>query len=39
MKSSAPSYVRLPEGEKRVFMEYPEATLEEWHNEHGEYVE
>ncbi|KAH9991817.1 Mss4-like protein [Russula vinacea] len=39
MTDSAPAYVRLPEGEKKVFKEYPKASLEEWHKEHNEYVE
>jgi len=39
MAASAPGYVRLPEGQKKVFKEYPDATLEDWHKEHGEYVE
>ena len=39
MTASAPAYVRLPEGPKKVFKEYPEASLDEWHKEHGEYVE
>ncbi|KAI0301052.1 Mss4-like protein [Multifurca ochricompacta] len=39
MTTSAPAYVRLPEGKKRIFEEYPEASLEEWHKEHNEYVE
>ena len=39
MAGSAPAYVRLPEGPKKVFQEYPEASLDEWHKEHGEYVE
>jgi hypothetical protein len=39
MTGSAPAYVRLPEGEKKTFKEYPKASLEEWHNEHNEYVE
>ncbi|KAH9963461.1 hypothetical protein BGW80DRAFT_851545, partial [Lactifluus volemus] len=38
MTGSAPSYVRLPEGKKETFKEYPEASLEEWHKEHDEYV-
>jgi hypothetical protein len=36
---SAPAYVRLPEGKKKLFEEYPELSLEEWHKEHNEYVE
>jgi hypothetical protein len=38
MTGSAPSYVRLPEGKKETFKEYPETSLEEWHKEHDEYV-
>ena len=39
MTASAPAYVRLPEGPKKGFKEYPEASLDDWHKEHGEYVE
>jgi hypothetical protein len=39
MTDSAPAYVRLPEGKKRMFKEYPKLSLEEWHKEHNEYVE
>ncbi|KAI0250133.1 Mss4-like protein [Lactifluus subvellereus] len=38
MTGSAPAYVRLPEGKKKVFKEYPEASLREWHEAHNEYV-
>jgi hypothetical protein len=39
MAASAPAYVRLPEGRKKIFKEYPDATLEDWHKGNGEYVE
>ena len=39
MTGSAPAYVRLPEGQKKVFKVYPHASLEDWHKEHGEYIE
>jgi hypothetical protein len=39
MRGSAPAYVRLPEGKKKVFEEHPKLSLEEWHKEHNEYVE
>ncbi|KAH9170949.1 Mss4-like protein [Lactarius sanguifluus] len=39
MATSAPGYVRLPEDPKKVFKEYPDETLEDWHKRHGEYVE
>jgi len=39
MTGSAPAYVRLPDGKKKLFGEYPEVSLEEWHKEHNEYVE
>ena len=39
MRGSAPAYVRLPEGKKKVLQEYPKLSLEEWHKEHNEYVE
>jgi hypothetical protein len=38
MTGSAPAYVRLPEGKKKVFEEYPGASLKEWHKENNEYV-
>jgi hypothetical protein len=39
MRGSAPAYVRLPEGKKKVFEEHSKLSLEEWHKEHNEYVE
>ncbi|KAN0138266.1 putative GFA [Lactarius tabidus] len=39
MATSAPAYVRHPEGQKIVFKEHPEVSLENWHKEHSEYVE
>jgi hypothetical protein len=39
MTGSAPAYVRLPEGKKELFEEYPQLSLEEWHKVHNEYVE
>jgi hypothetical protein len=39
MTGSAPAYVRLPDGKKLLFKEYPKASLEEWHRKHNEYVE
>jgi len=39
MTGSAPAWVRLPEGKKITFEEYPELSLEEWHKENHEYVE
>jgi hypothetical protein len=39
MTGSAPAHVRLPDGKKKIFEEYPDASLEEWHKEHNEYVE
>jgi len=39
MTKSAPVWVRLPEGKKVIFDEYPELSLEEWHKENHEYVE
>jgi hypothetical protein len=39
LTKSAPAYVRLPEGKKKTFKGYPKLSLEEWHKEHGEYVE
>ncbi len=38
MAASAPGHVRLPEGEKKNFKEYPDTTLEGQYK-HGEYVE
>jgi hypothetical protein len=39
LTGSAPTFVRLPEGKKKVYEEYPQVSLEEWHKEHNEYVE
>jgi hypothetical protein len=39
MTGSAPAYVRLPEGKKKVFKVYSKASLEEWHKKNNEYVE
>jgi hypothetical protein len=38
MTGSAPPYVCLPEGKKKIFKEYPKESLEEWHKKHNEYV-
>lgn len=41
MRGSCPSYVRLPEGRRQVFEEYPVGafeSLEDWHKKNGEYV-
>ncbi|THH11132.1 hypothetical protein EW146_g8149 [Bondarzewia mesenterica] len=38
MAASKPNYVRLPEGHKRVFYEYPDLSIEDWHKANGEYV-
>jgi len=39
MTNSKPSYVRLPEGEKKIYKRYPSDSLESWHKKHGLYVE
>jgi hypothetical protein len=39
MADSKPAHVRWPEGKKRVFEKYPDASLEEWHKKHGHWVE
>ncbi|KAL7273000.1 hypothetical protein RUND412_004165 [Rhizina undulata] len=38
MKNSKPSYVRWPEGNKQIFNEYPELSIEDWHKKNGEYI-
>ena len=39
MTTSAPAYVRHPEGQKILFKEYSELSLEDWHKKHNEFVE
>ncbi|TFY82916.1 hypothetical protein EWM64_g1105 [Hericium alpestre] len=39
LTNSKPEYVRLPEGEKKVYKKYPSLSIEEWHKENGEFVE
>jgi len=34
---SRPSYVRLPEGEKKIFKEFGPDSLEDWHKKHRLY--
>ena len=34
-----PDYVRLPEGEKSLYQDYPELSLEDWHKKTGVFVE
>ncbi|KAL0578760.1 hypothetical protein V5O48_003258 [Marasmius crinis-equi] len=34
-----PEYVRLPEGDKELYQDYPELSLEEWHKKNGYFVE
>ena len=33
-----PKWARWPEGEKTVYQEYLEESLEDWHRKHGMYV-
>ncbi|KAJ3514349.1 hypothetical protein NLJ89_g2422 [Agrocybe chaxingu] len=35
--SSKPAYVRLPEGDKKVYKKYGPYSLEEWHKKHNLY--
>lgn len=37
--NSKPNYVRLPEGKKKVFEDYPSDSIENWHQKHNKYVE
>ncbi|KAH7909577.1 Mss4-like protein [Hygrophoropsis aurantiaca] len=37
--NSKPDYVRLPEGEKMVYLDYGRYSLDGWHRHHGKYVE
>ncbi|KAL0061176.1 hypothetical protein AAF712_011996 [Marasmius tenuissimus] len=37
--SDKPEYVRLPEGEKSVYQDYPYLSVEDWHKENGVFVE
>jgi len=36
--NSKPAYVRLPEGKKDVYEDYPVLSLADWHKENGEYI-
>lgn len=36
---SKPAHVRLPEGDKEVFDDYPALSLEEWHKKNGVWVD
>ena len=36
---SKPAWVRWPEGKKSVHDAFNEASIEEWHREHGLWVE
>ncbi|KAG2359145.1 Mss4-like protein [Suillus spraguei] len=36
---SKPNYVRLPVGKKKVFEDYPDDSIESWHQGHNKYVE
>ncbi|KAF6747438.1 Mss4-like protein [Ephemerocybe angulata] len=35
--NSKPAYVRLPEGEKKVYEDYGPDSIEEWHKKHNLY--
>ncbi|KAJ6453165.1 Mss4-like protein [Mycena sanguinolenta] len=39
MTDSKPDYVRLPEGAKELYPEYPQFSLEDWHKKNGLFVE
>ncbi|KAF7348061.1 Duf636 domain-containing protein [Mycena sanguinolenta] len=39
MTDSKPGYVRLPEGAKELYSEYPQLSLEDWHKNNGLFVE
>ncbi|KAL4262596.1 Gfa family protein [Pleurotus pulmonarius] len=39
MLNSKPDYVRLPEGARKDYKNYPRQSLEEWHKTNGLYVE
>lgn len=34
MEDSKPAWVRWPEGKKKVFKEYPDMSIKEWHEKH-----
>ncbi|KAF8547310.1 hypothetical protein OG21DRAFT_1450404 [Imleria badia] len=36
--NSKPDYVRLPEGQKKVYKIYGRDSIEDWHKKHGKYV-
>lgn len=37
--NSKPNYVRLPEGQKKVYKNYGPDSIESWHKKHGKFVE
>ncbi|KAF5348518.1 hypothetical protein D9756_009563 [Leucocoprinus leucothites] len=37
--NSKPDYVRLPEGDKKVYQDYGPDSLEDWHKKNGVYKE
>lgn len=37
--NSKPDYVRLPEGNKKVYENYGPESIEGWHKKHGLFVE
>ncbi|TFK33602.1 Mss4-like protein [Crucibulum laeve] len=37
--NSKPEYVRLPEGDKKLYRDYPSESIEEWHKKHHKYKE
>jgi len=39
MLDSKPAYVRLPEGNKKVYDKYPSDSIEAWHKKHNCFVE
>lgn len=39
MSGSKPAWARWPEGKKTVHESYNSASLEEWHKEHGLFME
>lgn len=38
-ETSKPDHVRLPEGQKIVYRNYGPLSVEEWHKQHGLWVE
>jgi len=39
LQKEKPAHVRLPEGEREEYKVYGGLSIEEWHKQHGHFVE